>query len=139
MSIEKNTREAIRWFKTAEDDLDSAKILKNSGKYAHSCFHSQQAAEKSLKAVWYLSDEDPWGHSIKKLIDDLESLNPSLYLKFEPLERVALILDRFYIPTRYPNGLPDITPDVAFDHVDAETCLNHARSIIEVVRSVLKL
>ena len=139
MSIEKNTKEAIRWFKTAEDDLDSAKILKNSGKYAHSCFHSQQAAERSLKTVWYLSDEDPWGHSIKKLIDDLESLNPSLYLKFEPLERVALILDRFYIPTRYPNGLPDITPDVAFENVDAETCLNHARSIIEVVRSVLKL
>jgi HEPN domain-containing protein len=115
MSTEKNTREAIRWFKTAEDDLDSAKILKDSGKYAHSCFHSQQAAEKSLKAVWYLSDEDPWGHSIKKLIDDLESFNPSLYPEFKPLTRVALVLDRFYIPTRYPNGLPDITPDVAFD------------------------
>jgi len=139
MSTEKNTREAIRWFKTAEDDLDSAKILKDSGKYAHSCFHSQQAAEKSLKAVWYLSDEDPWGHSIKKLIDDLESVNPSLYLEFEPLTRVGLVLDRFYIPTRYPNGLPDITPDVAFDQVDAENCINHAEKIIEMARSVLKL
>ena len=82
MSTEKNTKEANRWFKTAEDDLDSARILKDSGKYAHSCFHSQQAAAKSLKAVWYFSDEDPWGHSIKKLIDDLESVNPGLYQEF---------------------------------------------------------
>ena len=139
MSTEKNTKEAIRWFKTAEDDLDSAMILKDSGKYAHSCFHSQQAAEKSLKAVWYFSDEDPWGHSIKKLIDDLESVNPGLYQEFEPLTRIALILDRFYIPTRYPNGLPDITPDVAFTIEDAKTCINHADKIIDAVRSALKL
>ena len=139
MSTEKNTKEAIRWFKTAEDDLDSAMILKDSGKYAHSCFHSQQAAEKSLKAVWYFSDEDPWGHSIKKLIDDLESVNPGLYQEFEPLTRIALVLDRFYIPTRYPNGLPDITPDVAFNNEDAETCRNHAEKIIDAVRSILKL
>ncbi|UCD79052.1 MAG: HEPN domain-containing protein, partial [Desulfobacterales bacterium] len=119
MSTEKNIGEALRWFRTAEDDLDSAKILKDSGKYAHSCFHSQQAAEKSLKSVWYLVDEDPWGHSIKKLIDDLESVKPDRYKEFEPLTRIALVLDRFYIPTRYPNGLPDITPDVAFTDEDA--------------------
>lgn len=139
MSTEKNTKEAIRWFKTAEDDIDSAKILKDSGKYAHSCFHSQQAAEKSLKAVWYFSDEDPWGHSIKKLIDDLESVNAGLHQEFGPLTRMALVLDRFYIPTRYPNGLPDITPDVAFTDDDAETCINQAEQIIDAVRSVLKL
>jgi len=139
MSTEKNIKEAIRWFRTAEDDLDSARILKENGKHAHSCFHSQQAAEKSLKAVWYLVDEDPWGHSIKKLIDDLESVSPDRYKEFEPLSRRALILDRFYIPTRYPNGLPDITPDVAFTGEDSEECINHAEKIIDAVRSVLKV
>jgi HEPN domain-containing protein len=139
MSTEKNIREAIRWFKTAEDDLDSAKILKDSGKYAHSCFHSQQAAEKSLKAVWYFLDEDPWGHSIMKLIDELEPVSWDLYQKFEPLKRIALVLDRFYIPTRYPNGLPDLTPDVAFSDEDALACVNHTEKIMDVVRSVLKL
>ena len=139
MSTEKNIREAIRWFKTAEDDLDSARILKDSGKYAHSCFHSQQAAEKSLKAVWYFLDEDPWGHSIMKLIDELEPVSSDLYQKIEPLKRIALVLDRFYIPTRYPDGLPDITPDVAFTGEDALTCFSHAGKIMDVVRSVLKL
>jgi HEPN domain-containing protein len=139
MSTEKNIKEAIRWFKTAEDDLDSAKILRDSDKYAHSCFHSQQAAEKSLKAVWHYSDEDPWGHSIMKLIDDLEPVNSDLYREFEPLKRIALVLDRFYIPTRYPNGLPDITPDVAFTDEDALTCINHAEKIVDAVRSVLNI
>jgi HEPN domain-containing protein len=139
MSIEKNLKEAIRWFKTAEDDLDSARILKDNGKHAHSCFHAQQAAEKSMKAVWYFLDDDPWGHSVKKLIDDLESINSAFHKKFDPLSRVALVLDRFYIPTRYPNGLPDITPDVAFTGEDAEECINHAEKIIDMVRSVLKV
>jgi len=139
MSTEKNIKEAMRWFRTAEDDLDSARILRDNGKYAHSCFHSQQAAEKSLKAVWYLVDEDPWGHSVKKLIDDLKSINPDLYKEFGHLTRMALILDRFYIPTRYPNGLPDITPDVAFTDEDSEECINHAENIIDAVRSVLKV
>lgn len=139
MSTEKNIKEAVRWLRTAEDDLDSARILRDNGKNAHSCFHSQQAAEKSLKAVWYLVDEDPWGHSVKKLIDDLESIDPVLYEQFEPLTRIALVLDRFYIPTRYPNGLPDITPDVAFTGEDAEECIDHAEKIIDMVRSLLKV
>ena len=67
MSTEKNIREAIRWLATADDDIDSAVILKNNGKFAHSCFHAQQAGEKALKAVWYFADADPWGHSIGTL------------------------------------------------------------------------
>ena len=36
MSIEKSRWEAERWIRTAEDDLDSAKILKTNSKFAHS-------------------------------------------------------------------------------------------------------
>jgi HEPN domain-containing protein len=46
MSTEKNIREAKRWLTTAEDDNDSAVILKKNGKFAHSCFHAQQAEKK---------------------------------------------------------------------------------------------
>jgi len=68
MSAEKSQKEAKRWFITATDDFDTAKILKLSAKYAHSCFHAQQAGEKALKSLWYFIDSDPWGHSIKMLI-----------------------------------------------------------------------
>ena len=75
MSLEKNRQEAERWLKTAEGDLETAVILLENKKYAHSCFHSQQAGEKAIKAVWYLLDADPWGHSIQKLIQDLKHVD----------------------------------------------------------------
>jgi HEPN domain-containing protein len=137
MSTEKNIREAIRWLTTADDDIDSAVILKNNGKFAHSCFHAQQAGEKALKAVWYFADADPWGHSTKKLIEDLNFVDLKLYQKLESYIKMAMVLDRFYIPTRYPNGLPDITPDEAFSDEDADTCITYSKKIIDEVRSIL--
>jgi len=139
MSTEKSYHEAKRWFTTAEDDLDTAKILKKNDKYAHSCFHAQQAGEKAVKSIWYLMDADPWGHSIKMLIDGLEEENKSYYEEMKELERIGSVLDRFYIPTRYPNGLPDMTPDMAYSKEDAEICVTHAEKILERVKSILKL
>jgi len=48
-----------------------------------------------------------------------------------------MVLDRFYIPTRYPNGLPDITPDEAFADEDAEKCITYSNKILDEVRSIL--
>lgn len=138
MSIEKNVIESTRWFTTAEDDLDTAKILSGKGKFAHSCFHSQQAGEKAVKALWYFLDADPWGHSIKKLIDGLKHVDVNIFNSIDTLSRDGMILDRFYIPTRYPNGLPDITPDIAFADEDADNCINHAEKIIKSVKTILK-
>lgn len=137
MSKEKNKQEADRWLRTAQDDLDTAVILKEKGKFAHSCFHSQQAGEKAIKAVWYLADADPWGHSIKKLIDDLEHVDLSLYKYLSTMTRVGVVLDRFYIPTRYPNGLPDITPDQAFNEEDARTGVDYAGKILKAVEEFI--
>lgn len=139
MSTEKSFYEAKRWYTTAEDDLDTAKILKKNGKYAHSCFHAQQSGEKAVKSIWYLIDADPWGHSIKMLIDGLKDENGALYEKMKKLERIGSVLDRFYIPTRYPNGLPDMTPDMAFSQQDAKTCVAHAEKILDAVKTILKM
>jgi len=139
MSTEKSFREAKRWFSTAEDDLDTARILMKSAKFAHCCFHAQQAGEKAVKSIWYLIDADPWGHSIKMLIDGLEGENKKYYERIKKLERIGTVLDRFYIPTRYPNGLPDMTPDMAFSLEDAETCVAHAEKILDRVKSILKV
>jgi HEPN domain-containing protein len=48
MGIEKSKEEARRWFQTAESDLKTARILHANQRYAHACFHAQQAGEKSL-------------------------------------------------------------------------------------------
>jgi len=137
MSIEKSAQEALRWLKTAEDDLDAAIVLKNNSKFPQACFHAQQAGEKAMKAIWYSVDEDPWGHSIKKLIEDLQHADLKLYEHFENLKRPAMLLDRFYIPTRYPNGLPDMTPAEAYVEEDSASCIENAKMLIERVASFL--
>ena len=139
MSVEKNTKEAIRWLRTAEDDLESSVILRKSGKFAHACFHAQQVGEKALKAVWFFLDADPWGHSIKMLIEGLKQVDLSFYNHLEALIRSGMLLDRFYIPTRYPNGLPDLTPKEAFIDEDAKACIEHADLILKKVKFLLKI
>jgi HEPN domain-containing protein len=139
MSTEACRYEAERWLDTAKDDLDSAKILMNSGKFAHACFHAQQAAEKAVKAIWYHEDIDPWGHSIQRLIEDLQSENETTFNSIKEFIDPGRILDRFYIPTRYPNGLPDITPSMAFTRSDAESCIAHAKHILDCVFDLLRL
>lgn len=73
----------------------------------------------------------------KKMIDDLASVDLKLYQKLAPYVRMGIVLDRFYIPTRYPNGLPDITPDAAFTDEDVNTCILYSKKIIDEVRSIL--
>ena len=137
MSLEKNRKEAQRWFETAEGDLETAVVLLANHRYAHACFHAQQCGEKAMKAVWYLVDEDPWGHSVIKLLQGLESVDAEIFEQLGHLEKSATILDRFYITTRYPNGLPDLTPDEAYLEEDALSCIEHATKIIDSVNSIL--
>jgi HEPN domain-containing protein len=137
MSAEKNRIEASRWLRTAQDDLRSASVLFENKQFAHACFHAQQTAEKAIKALWYFADADPWGHSIRKLIDDLESVDLRIHRNFLPLIPKALVLDRLYIPTRYPNGLPDITPNQAFITEDAQTAIANASEILAAVQQTI--
>lgn len=138
MSEENNKKEAARWYETAESDFDAAYIMSKNRKYAHACFLSQQASEKALKALHYYYDSDSWGHSIVKLIDELKHIDMILYDKFTHLLDDARLLDKLYIPTRYPNGLPDITPDMAYSQKDAIEALASAQRILEKVREYIK-
>jgi hypothetical protein len=64
--------------------------------------------------VWIEADADPWGYSVRKLIDGLQSVDLDRFRRFTKYERQGNVLDRFSIPTRYPNGLPDLTPEGGF-------------------------
>jgi HEPN domain-containing protein len=88
---EKNLRcEAERWYTQAKDDIEAASLLSASKKYAPTCFWSQQAAEKAIKAVCYLLDLRPQGHSCTRLI---QSLPEDERLAFEDVIDTALSLE----------------------------------------------
>ena len=43
----------------------------------------------------------------------------------------AAYLDKYYIQTRYPNGLPDLTPGQSYFRSDAESAIERARWILD--------
>lgn len=131
MSTEKNQIEAERWISQAEEDLEAALVLLEGGKYAQACFYSQQAAEKAVKGVAWRNGLDLWGHSLLKLSDGLRENKVDV----EGLETKDLrLLDKFYIPTRYPNGLPEIIPQEGYDEEQAQRGIDAATRIIDWCR-----
>jgi HEPN domain-containing protein len=128
MSQAKNKYQASRWLATSKDDLEAGRILMDAGKTAQACFFFQQAGEKAVKALWYFLDLDPWGHSVKKLISGLPESEDLLPVR--SCADKAALLDKYYIPTRYPNGLPDLTPGEVYTFEDAERGLEAATLII---------
>jgi HEPN domain-containing protein len=131
MSLDKNLYEARRWLETAGEDLDAARALLEKEKFSHACFFAQQCGEKSLKALYYSLGEDPWGHSIQKLIEELPE--DAARVQLRTLLEDGAVLDRYYIPTRYPNGLPDLTPGQAYFRRDAELCIDSGQRLLDMV------
>ena len=121
-----------RWLSTARKDLDYARLAADSGFHAHACFNAHQAAEKAVKAVHYARGARMvLGHSIRKLMENLNS--PSL----EVLLSAARQLDLYYVPTRYPNGLDDGTPDEAFSSDQSSGALGLAGDIVGAAAHII--
>ena len=138
MSDEKRMYEAQRWLDTAINDYDAAVILKEHKKFSLSCFHAQQAAEKSIKALGYLLGNDPCGHSISKLLHELIEKQTKLKKTLSLLGVGAMRLDQFYIPTRYPDGIPDISPEKAYGVEDAKSGIKYAKMFLTAVKKIFE-
>lgn len=135
MSQSKNLYQAERWLRTAEEDLRAVQVLFEAGIYAQACFLAQQSAEKAVKALWYAVDSDPWGHSIQRLVMDFP--RRAELPELESWIELGALLDKFYIPTRYPNGLPDLTPGQVYGPDDAQRGLHAASALLNKCRSWL--
>ena len=99
------------------------------------CFQAQQAGEKALKALWYFHAVDPWGHSLLKLMREfpIDDVRQNLVA----LNGLARQLDKLYVPTRYPNGLPDLTPAEVYADDDARAAIEAARTVIDTVETMV--
>jgi HEPN domain-containing protein len=137
MSAEKLSDQARRWFATAQDDFQTAEILFKNGKFPQTCFYAQQAGEKALKAVYYRFDLEPWGHSLVKLSKEFTGQD-DVTQALTGLNSQLRELDRYYIPTRYPDGLPGTIPSEAYGSSDADSAINAATKILAFARNFLE-
>ncbi|MFZ0429001.1 MAG: HEPN domain-containing protein [Acidobacteriota bacterium] len=118
------------WFRQAEADLRHARNAMASESYEWSCFAAQQSAEKAVKAVFEKHGKQAWGHTVSLLLGELSR---SAGVPPELIEK-AKILDKYYIPARYPNGFESGAPVDFFIRTEAEQAIDDAAEIIEFCR-----
>lgn len=119
------------WFKQAQSDLKHSHNAQKAGDYDWACFAAHQAAEKAVKALIEFSGGAFWGHSVSKLLEALQE-------KFDIPDRnkkEALSLDKFYIPTRYPNGFDSGAPVDYYTLQEAQEAYESAKSILSFCES----
>jgi HEPN domain-containing protein len=120
--------QARRWLMTAKKDLQAAEVLFASEMHAHACFQCHQAGAKAVRALWRLQAADFRTPSIKRLV--IEFPGRIKIADLQDWAAAAALLDKFYIPTRYPNGLPDLTPDEIYGKEDGRQGIEAARLLV---------
>ena len=123
--------EKDRWLAEAQGDWEIAEILLREARYNASAFYSQQSAEKALKAILYGVHEQPWGHSVRDLLNRIHQIAP--LDNIEGMEACARILDRHYIGARYPNAYPSGTARDYYDEKTAAEALECAQRFLEIL------
>lgn len=120
-----------KWLEFAKEDLKTAEITFQAELYNQVCFHSQQCAEKALKA-----NLESRGKAIPKIhfLDELLNLCAEADKAFENLKDHCSKLDDYYIPTRYPEALPGMLPEGLPNKDDAREALAFAKEIMEFVK-----
>jgi HEPN domain-containing protein len=131
MSMPHDSVRLVRqWLEKAENDLRNAEhtlTLKDDCPFDTVCFHSQQCAEKYLKALLaFFSVDFPNTHDL-------------IFLKKSAMEVVSISMDsvelqtlnRYSVESRYPGEWEPIT------RTEAEKAVNTARQVRDVVRSAL--
>ncbi len=118
------------WLRQAEADLRHARHALEDGDYEWSCFAAQQAAEKALKALFQKLGMEAWGHTLTALIGNL----PSQIEVPAELVDYARMLDKHYIPTRYPNSFDSGAPTDFYTKMEAQSAIQYAEAILEFCR-----
>ena len=121
------------WMDQAAGDLKHAQSDLERGFYEWSCFSSQQAAEKAVKAIFQRMGAEAWGHSVSDLLQELSKRHKVL----KELVDGALELDKAYIPARYPNAHPSGSPRTRYIEEEARRLLTHADKIVNFCKSLL--
>jgi HEPN domain-containing protein len=119
-----------QWLLKAEEDLNAAKSLLTYGITFLSavCFHSQQAAEKYLKAyLTFRQVEFPKTHDIDEILDLIAPVNGKLS---ESL-RDTIVLTNYGVDVRYPGDFPGVTGG------DAKQAIQMAEKVRTLVLELL--
>lgn len=134
-----NKADVNSWLNRAKDDVLWAKSSFKDGFYSPTCFVSQQIAEKALKALIFSLKKDFTPAEIKErrthnLKTLLKIIDKSLHVPKE-IEKICSDLDKFYLPTRYPD-IPD--PVGTYTKTVAQKAIENSEQVVKFVGGKLK-
>ncbi len=121
------------WIEQADRDLLSAKSQTQAGFYEWACFIAQQAAEKAVKSLLQRWGAEAWGHSTNDLLRAVAERT----IVPDKITDAALVLDRYYIPARYPNGYAAGKPGDYIRKKDADDAIAGAEKILRFCHGLL--
>lgn len=121
------------WWTQALHDQQAARRNAEIGIYDWACFMAQQGADKALKALIQHCGGDAWGHSLR----ELGGLLPERITVPREVHENLPLLDRYYIPTRYPNGIDRGAPAETYGARDAETAIGLCDTVVRFVEGHL--
>jgi HEPN domain-containing protein len=122
------------WLTYAQYDLDTAEAMFSSGRWFYVVFMCQQALEKLVKGLYtvYIDDNVPKVHNIKTIFERFDDklaiqVNQEVYRVFD-------ILSGYYLGSRYPDFMNDLTTCVNKD--DAGHILQKAKEIFQWLQTL---
>jgi len=122
------------WLDRASDDLAVARLVYQEGYFSHACFLAQQSIEKMLKGyLLRVANDYPRVHRLVELLALCQEQDAA----FEELLADCIVVDQYYIPTRYPNGIPGSLPDGLPGPDEAEEAIRIAEKVHGLVREKL--
>jgi len=116
------------WLLMAQIDIKSAEAALKDEIYSTVCFHSQQAVEKSFKAFLLNFESE-----VIKTHDLLLLFQRSVKYesRLRKFKKNIGFLNKFYVPTRYPDAFPGSLPEGLPQKPEAERSLKEAKEILK--------
>lgn len=121
------------WLKEAQAELRAGRDLLGGKHWSWCCFTCQQAAEKALKATCEHFRTPQFGHNLNLLLQAVEA-----HATVPESVRMACVrLNRYYIPTRYPNAFDRGVPAEQFVEADARQALEDVTEVLEFAEGII--
>jgi len=124
---------ARRWLAQAEHNLRTAQVMLENNLWAMACFHAEQTAQLALKAFLFLQGRRFVNvQSIHTLAEECSKYDAT----FTPMIDYGIVLDRYYLATRYPDTLPaPAIPYRSSTEQEARQALAFVTEMVELVRA----
>lgn len=127
-----------RWFRTAHSNRVAAAREADAGAHHIACMLAEQAAQCALKGLLHGigAARDAYGHGLVGLSDRVVA---HVETQLEPSLRAALQrLTQLYLPSRYPDALPEGSPTETYGPEHSTQALTDADAAMTFVEETWK-